>query len=292
MPRRFVFVAAGLALAASVALPAAAQQEGGRSKPRVLLRMASDSAVVGHYRFTVREKRRLVFDIPADDPRAALLQSTTVPKEMITDIAATIVSTPVEPDEERRYLVYWLGFKVGGDDVRGLSPLQWDSIFQKVGRRAVVRFSPLGHPEGVEVTSDAVRPVGEAMARTLSAFALALPVDSVSVGSRWEDDVAITLRAPDGSERLTPLRITYRLRAIERELGGWFARIEFDGEPIHGASGADVTGRYFGESVFAVNKGRYERAMALANLEMAWEDTTGLPPSRSLIEWRGEFSRR
>ena len=66
--------------------------------------MASDSNVVGHYRFTVQVKQRLAFDIAADDPRAELLASATVPKEKVTDVAATVVSTPKEEDEERRYI--------------------------------------------------------------------------------------------------------------------------------------------------------------------------------------------
>jgi hypothetical protein len=285
----------GLTLVLSLALcgpaDAAQQTESGGSGPRVWLRLAADSAVVGHYRFTVRETRRIVFDIAPDDPRAELLRSATTPKQTVTDIAATVVSTPVPPDEGRRYVAYWLGFKFGGDDVRGLSALQWDSIFQKVGRRAVLRFSPRGRPQGVEVGSDAVRPVGRAMARTLAGLALTLPADSVAPGARWEGRVAITLQAPDGSELVTPIQVTYRIRSIEREADGLYARIEFDGEPVAGASGPRVKGNYFGESVFAVNSGRYERLMALANLEIPWEDSTGLPPSRILIEWRGEFTR-
>lgn len=292
--RRLLSSCAALALAFCVASPGFSQEPGtDATGPRVLLRMASDSNVVGHYKFTVLERQRLVFDLAADDPRVALLEPATVPKQTTTDVAVTIVSTPVAPDEDRRYLAYWLGYKVYGDDVQGLSSFQWDTIFQQVGRRVVLRFSPRGHPKGVEVTSDAVRPVAQSLADALAGLAMALPPDSVSRGSRWEDDVAIVLKAPDGSGLTVVIRVTYRLREIQVEPEGLVARIEFDGEPVHSsAAGARVLGRYFGDSRFAVNEGRYERMMALAKLEIEWEDTSGLPPSRSLVEWQGQFARR
>ncbi len=284
-------------LVLSVAVPAKglAQEQGAApTEHRVLLRMASDSGVVGHYKFTVQVKQRLVFDIAADDPRAELLASATIPKQKTTDVAATIVSTPKAQDEDRRYIAYWLGYSVYGDDVRGLSPFQWDTIFQKTGRQAFVTFSPRGHARGVEVTSDAARPVGESLAEALSAMALALPEDSVGIGARWEDNVAVMLAAPDGSEWLTVVRVTYRLRDLEPgPEGATVARIEFDGEPVQDpASATKAYGRYFGESRFSVEKGRYDMLMVIANLEIEWEDASGLPPSRSIIEWGARVARR
>ncbi len=292
--RRAGLVGLAVVLALAPAGSALAAQQGGGEPdggPRVRLRLAGDSAVVGHYRFTVHETRRIVFDLPPDDPRLELLRSAATAKQTITDIAATVVSTPAGPDEDRRYLAYWLGFKFSGDDVRGLSPIQWDSIFQKAGRRAVLTFSPRGRPKGVEVASDAERPVGRAMARTLAGMALALPADSVGRGARWQSRVAITLEAPDGSDLVTPIQVTYHVRSIEQEADGLRARIEFDGKPVPMGSGAAADGSYFGESVFDVDRGRYERLVALANLEIPWEDTSGLPPGRILVEWRGELSR-
>ena len=293
--RAYLGCCVGLVLSVAVHSEGLAQEQGGvPTEYRVLLRMASDSSVVGHYKFTTRVKQRLAFDIAADDPRAELLASVTIPKERITDVAATIVSTPKAQDEDRRYVAYWLGYKVYGDDVQGLSSFQWDTIFQKTGRQAFVTFSPRGHARGVEVTSDAARPVGESLAEALSALALALPEDSVGIGARWDDDVAVTLAAPDGSEWQTAVRVTYRLRDLEPgPEGTTIARIEFDGEPVQDpASATKAYGRYFGESRFSVEKGRYDMVMVIANLEIEWEDTSGLPPSRSIVEWRAQVARR
>ncbi len=262
------------------------------AEPRVLLRLAADSGVVGHYKFTIRERQRLVFDIPEGDPRATLLQSATAPRETQTEIAATLVAVPPETEAELRYVAYWLGYRFSGDQVQGLSPLQWDSIFQKVGRRAVLRFTPRGEPRGVQVSSDAVRPVAQALAAALSGLATSLPADSVSQGSVWQGDVAVQVAAPDGSLRAVPVQVTYRLREVRDGPDGSRVRIEFDGEPI-GAATEDVTvsGRYFGESIFAVNEGRYEQLLALANLELGWKDTSGLPPNHSVIEWQARVNR-
>ena len=292
-----IHLACCVGLALSVAVPAeglAQEQDTASADKRVLLRTASDSSVVGHYKFTVQVKQRLAFDIAADDPRAELLASATIPKEQTTDVAATIVSTPKAQDEERRYIAYWLGYSVYGDDVQGLSSFQWDTVFQETGRQAFVTFSPRGHVRGVEVTSDAARPVGESLAEALSALALGLPKDSVGIGARWDDDVAVTLAAPDGSEWLTAVRVTYRLRDLmPGPEGTTIARIEFDGEPVQDpASATKAYGRYFGESRFSVEKGRYDMLMVIANLEIEWEDTSGLPPSRSIVEWRAQVSRR
>lgn len=259
--------------------------------PRVLLRLAADSGVIGHYKFTIRERQRLVFDIPEGDPRATLLQSATEPRETHTEIAATVVAVPSET-EERRYIAYWLGYRLSGDQVQGLSPIQWDSIFQKVGRRAVLRFTPRGEPRGVQVTSDAVRPVAQALAAALSGLAMSLPADSVGQGSVWEGDVAVQVPAPDGSKRAVPMQVTYLLREVRDGPDGLKVRIEFDGEPIGAATeDATVSGRYFGESIFAVNEGRYEQVIALANLQLNWKDTSGLPPNHSEIEWQTRVDR-
>jgi hypothetical protein len=285
----------GLVLSAAVPGDSLAQEEGAASSEyRVLLRTASDSAVVGHYKFTVQVKQRLAFDIAVDDPRAGLLASATIPKEKTTDVAATIVSTPKAQDEDRRYIAYWMGYNVYGDDVQGLSSFQWDTIFQETGRQAFVTVSPRGHPRGVEVTSDAARPVGESLAEALSGLALGLPEDSVGIGARWEDNVAVTLAAPDGSEWLTAFRVTFRLRdLLPGSEGTTIARIEFDGEPVQDPTSATKAyGRYFGESRFSVEEGRYDMVMVIANLEVEWEDTSGLPPSRSIIEWRAQVARR
>ncbi|KPK64627.1 MAG: hypothetical protein AMS21_06200, partial [Gemmatimonas sp. SG8_38_2] len=245
----------GLGLLVAVAATGFGQEPGATAaERRVLLRMASDSAVVGHYRFTVQVKQRLAFDIAADDPRAELLATATVPKQRTTDVAATIVSTPRADDEDRRYIAYWMGYRVHGDDVQGLTSFQWDTVFQMTGRQASVTFSPRGHPRGVSVNSDATRPVGESLAEALLALALALPEDSVAIGALWEDNVAVTLQAPDGSEWLTPVAVTYRLRDLEPGAEGTtIARIEFDGEPLERPNSATKPyGRYFGESRFSV----------------------------------------
>jgi hypothetical protein len=264
-----------------------------QEQQRVLLRMARDSLVVGHYRFSVKERQQVAFDIPPGDPRAALLQSATKPKETATDVAATIVSTPAEAEAERRYIAYWLGYRIMGDDVRGLSPVEWDSIFQVAGRRAIVRFSPRGQGKGVEVGSDAVRPVGQALARALSGLATELPVDSVSPGSRWEGKVAVTVDAPDGSRLIATMQVSYRLRELRRESEGVVARIEFDGEPVPSSGDApQIGGRYYGESYFSVTAGRYDKIMALADIELEWNDASGLPPSRLMVRWQGDAVRR
>jgi len=284
----------GLALAGS-SYPQASGQGNAVSgqDQRVLLRTARDSLVVGHYRFSIQERQQVAFDIPADDPRAALLQSATRPKETTTDVAATIVSTPAEAEAERRYIAYWLGYRIMGDDVRGLSPAQWDSIFQAAGRRAIVRFSPRGQGKGVEVGSDAVRPVAQALARALSGLAMELPADSVVPGSRWEGRVAITIDAPDGSRLIATVQVLYRLREFQQTPEGVVARIEFDGEPVPSTGDApQVAGRYYGESFFAVDAGRYDKVMALADLEIEWSDASGLPPSRLMVRWQGNAIRR
>jgi hypothetical protein len=270
------------------------EPDSAHAERRVLLRMASDSNVVGHYRFTVQVKQRLAFDIATDDPRVALLAPATVPKQRTTEVAATIVSTPREEAEDRRYVAYWLGYRVQGDDVQGLSAFQWDTVFQESGRQAFVMFSPRGHPRGVSVTSDATQPVGESLAEALTALAMALPEDSVAIGARWEDNVAVTLTAPDGSEWLTLVEVTYRLRDLEPgPEGATVARIEFDGEPVQDPESATIPyGRYFGESRFSVERGRYDSLMAIAKLEIEWEDTSGLPPSRSIVEWGATVARR
>jgi hypothetical protein len=260
---------------------------------RALLRMARDSLVVGHYRFSVQEVRRLAFDIPSDDPRAELLRSAGTPKEKQTDVAATVVSTPAGPDAERRYIAYWLGYRIIGDDVQGLSPVQWDSIFQVVGRRGIVRFTSRGQPRGVEVASDAVRPVAQALANTLSGLAMELPLDSVVAGGRWGGNVAVNVDAPDGSRLIVPVQVRYRLREFQEGPDGLVARIEFDGEPVPASDDAPkATGQYYGESYFSVTAGRYNRIMALANLEVEWHDPSGLPPGRWTVRWRGDVVRR
>jgi hypothetical protein len=254
--------------------------------------MASDSTLVGHYKFTAREWSRLVFDIPEDDPRVALLEALTAPREVTTEIAATVVSSPRRPEEERRYLAYWLGYRVTGAEVQSLSALQWDSIFEKVGRQAVLRFSPLGHPTGVEVGAGAVLPVGQALVSILKGLALALPADSVARGSVWEDSLVVPVSAPDGSQKLALVRVSYSVREFVLGPGGPRVRIEFDGEPLNReGEAAEFSGRYYGESLFAVWQGRYERLMARAELEAKWADSSGLPPSRSVVDWQAEFNR-
>ncbi len=280
-----------LAVAAGPQATGQARSEVGDA-PRVLLRLAADSGVVGHYKFAVRERQRLVFDLPEGDPRASLLRSASEPRETLTEIAATVVAVTSDTEEECRYIAYWLGYRLSGDQVQGLTPLQWDSIFQKVGRSAVLRFTLRGEPRGVQVSSDAVRPVAQALAQALSGLAMSLPADSVTQGSVWEGNVAVQVAAPDGSRRAVPVRVTYRLREIRDEPGGLKARIEFDGEPFGtGTEDATFSGRYFGESLFAVNAGRYEQLMALANLELNWKDTSGLPPNHSVVEWQTQVTR-
>ncbi|NIR45659.1 MAG: hypothetical protein GWN99_14765 [Gemmatimonadetes bacterium] len=293
MTRRYALTAVTLALLNACAGVAAAQgpdRTGGR---RVQLRLVADSGVVGHFRFTGQLTSRLVFDIPEDDPRHDLLAAVTAPQSTTRDVAGTVVSTPAAADEDRRYLIYWLGYRFSGEEDRTLSPVAWDSIFQKVGRRATLRFSPLGRPLGVQVSSDAVRPVARSLADILAGLAMALPADSVGLGGRWEGQVAVPITAPDGSRQEALVQVTYRLAEVSREPDGVRARIEFDGEPVGVSIGVrTVSGEYFGESVFSVSGGYYEEMMALANLEVNWEDTSGLPPSRTVIEWRGQLIRR
>ncbi len=144
----------------------------------------------------------------------------------------------------------------------------------------------------MRVSSDAVRPVAQALASALSGLAMSLPVDSVGQGSVWEGDVAVQVAAPDGSKRAVPIQVTYHLREVRDGPVGVRVRIEFDGKPS-GAATQDVTvsGRYFGESIFAVNEGRYEQLLALANLQLTWKDTSGLPPNHSEIEWETRVNR-
>jgi hypothetical protein len=282
----------GLVAAFVLADPGLAQENDDLPPLRALLRLVSDSAVVGYYKFTVSERQQLVFDIAADDPRRELLESATVPNRTTTEISATVVSTPTADDEDRRYVAYWLGYRVTGRSVQSLNVMQWDSIFKKAGRRGELKFSPRGHPKGVEVV-EAARPVGQALADALSGLALPLPADSVSEGSSWEDKVALVLAAPNGSRWGATVRVTFRLRELRQEPEGVYARIEFDGEPIRTSdSDIEIQGRYFGDSVFDVTRGRYDRMLALANLEVEWEDKSGLPPSRTLIEWQAQVARR
>ena len=280
-----------LTLAAGWSNYGLAQNSGADHQQRYLLRMTADTGVVGHYGFTTKETHRLSFDIPDDDPRQQLLESATAPKERNTRIAATIVSLPRPDEDERRYMLYWLGYSVAGDEVRSLPPLQWDSIFQAAGRRAVIRFSPTGEPHGVEVTSDAVRPVGQAFATMLASLAVGLPMDSVSVGATWHGRAAIPVRRPDGSRTMAPVDVTYRLRQLRREPEGVIARIEFDGAPAETEDLA-ASGRYFGECMFAVDAGRFEELTALAEIEVEWPQAeSGLPPSRSVAQWEGQITR-
>jgi hypothetical protein len=290
---RLPLLAVGTLVTFSWALAGHTQEVGDESSSaRVLLRMVSDSATIGHYRFTVVERQQLVFDIAVDDPRRALLESATVPKQTTTDIAATIVSTPTAEGEDRRYIAYWLGYRVSGDNVQSLSAAQWDSIFQKVGRRAVLKFSPQAEPKGVEVV-DAARPVGESLAEALMGLAMPLPADSVSEGSSWGATVAVTLTAPDGSHWVVPVRVAFRLRELNQGRDGMYARIEYDGEPVDSVGSATrMYGRYFGDSVFDVTHGRYDRMLAVAKLEVEWDDKSGLPPSRTLVEWQAQVIRR
>lgn len=261
--------------------------------PRVLLRLAADSGVVGHYRFQVQEVHRLAYDVTADDPRAAILSTATGPWDRNTDIALTMVVNPAAPVDMPEYLIYWLGYRVTGDETRSLTPAQWDSIFQVTGRRAVLRFGRLGEPVGVEVSADAVRPVGEALATMLAAAPLSLPPDSVNEGSTWEGFARVPVRRPDGTRVAVRVRLEYRLRRISDEPDARFARIEFDGRPLELVDGdSGVEGRYFGEAVFAVHAGRYEQLTATAELEVAWPASEGgLPSSRSQTTWQARFIR-
>lgn len=298
-PTRCLWLLGAAALALWVTRSGLAQDSIAAQEPlaaapqaRVLLRMAADSGLVGHYKVTVRETQRLVFDIPDDDPRAALLQSLAAPRQRTTELATTIISDRHEPDQERRYRLYWLGYRVSGDEERGLSGLQWDSIFQRVGRGAILRFSPHGQPQGVLVSSGAVRPVAQALTDILSALALALPADSVSEGEGWRDRVTIHVRALDGSQQPVNLHVNYRLARLRMESDGLVARIEFDGEPVSfGERIAEISGRYFGESLFRVGAGHYESVLVAANLELKWADVDELPPSRSLVDWQAELNR-
>ena len=259
----------------------------------VLLRLTADSGVVGHYKFTTTETHQLAFDIPDDDPRASLLASATAPKHRTTEVAVTIVSLSDPADEEaRRYLLYWLGYKVSGDEVRSLTGLQWDSIFQEVGRRAVFHMSSVGEPRGVEVTSDAARPVGRAFGEIVSSLGLALPTDFVNEGDKWDGQVSVPIRRPDGTRLMFPMTVTYRLVELSSAPEGLMARIEFDGIPVGRVEGVEeASGQYFGEAVFAVTGGRYERMSAGSRLEVKWSDSGGLPASSSHVEWQGGFQR-
>lgn len=267
---------------------------GHRQDPsRVLLRMSTDSGVVGHYRFQTRETHRLSYEIAPDDPRAEILSSTAGPWNRTTQVALTMVVNPSMSEDELRYFVYWLGYRVSGDEARTLTPVQWDSIFRKVGRRGVVTLSRRGEPRGVEVPGEALRPVGEALARILAAVPFTLPHDSVSVGDRWQGLARVPVRRPDGTRAEVAVRLDYRLRRIREEGEGPVARIEFDGRPVEViGEDVEVSGTYFGEAIFAIHQGRYEGLTASAELEVAWPATeSGLPPSRSHANWQGDLTR-
>lgn len=293
--RPLPILAAGAVLAAAIATRPSLliAQDAVDAPERVLLRMASDSSPVGHYKFTAQESRQLLFDIPSDDPRAALLSTASQPKQTEIAVAATVVSTPVPDGAERRYTAYWLGFRRGGTDGQGLTAVQWDSIFQKTGRRAVLRFTPRGQAVGVEVGSEAVRPVGQALGDILSGLALGLPADSVAPGDTWENRIALAVRMPDGTRRHARVHVKYRLRELREEADGVVAHIEFDGQPVdeEGLAEGALRGRYFGESLFSPRDGRYEQVMAVANLELDWNDPSGLPPARLVIEWQAVMDR-
>lgn len=291
---RTTLAAATIAAAIAAWLSPLGAQDAVDASERVLLRMVSDSSPVGHYKFTAAERRQLLFDIPSDDPRAALLSSASQPKQTEIAVAATIVSTPVPEAAERRYTAYWLGFRRGGADGQGLTAAQWDSIFQKTGRRAVLRFTPRGQAVGVEVGSEAVRPVGQALGDILSGLALGLPADSVAPGDTWENRIALAVRMPDGTRRLARVHVKYRLRELREGADGLVAHIEFDGELVDDEEGFEegaLRGSYFGESLFSPRDGRYEQAMALANLELDWNDPAGLPPARLVVEWQAVMDR-
>jgi hypothetical protein len=171
--------------------------------------------------------------------------------------------------------------------------MQWDSIFQKVGRRGVVELSEVGRVQNVEVAGDAVRPVGEALAGILASLPLRLPVDSVRPGDRWEGDVQVPVRRPDGTRSPVTVPLEYRLRRIVDEPDARFAHLTFDGRPIEPPQGASsASGIYTGEAVFAVHSGRFERLVARAEIEVGWpESEAGLPSSHSGLEWQGSFGR-
>ena len=281
-------------LAGGAAVPTTAEAGTQQEAPprRVLLRFAADSGVVGSYKFTTNETHHLSYDIAPDDPRAELLSPSTGPRQWKTELVLTMVTGTQTSDEERRYIIYWLGYRVSGDDVQTLTALQWDSIFQKAGRRAVLKMTPLGLPQGIEVSSDAVRPVGQALASILGGMATDLPADSVAVGDSWSGRVAIPVRRPDGTRVRATVEVTYRLAKFVNGPEGETAHIEFDGEPIEMDGEVDFfSGRYFGEGVFAVHEGRYERMIAAGKLDVAWAIKGDLPPSRSQVDWQGEFNR-
>jgi hypothetical protein len=86
--------------------------------------------------------------------------------------------------------------------------------------------------------------------------------------------------------------VVYRLAKLESEAGRVVARIEFDGAAVAGAaSWADVAGKYYGESVFAVDEGRYDSVVALAKLEVSWSDASGLPPNHTEYESQARLNR-
>jgi hypothetical protein len=300
MPRTEAALTAVLAAALALSLSGsaaskAAARVGPRQgpAPRVLLRLTADSGVVGHYKFVANETHRLSYDIPAADPRASLLSSTRGPWQRTTEVALTMVSLAQSSDSTRRYVVYWLGYRLSGDEVRSLTSMQWDSIFRAAGRRASVTFTAVGEPRDVHVSSEAVQPVGEALASILGASPLRLPVDSVAAGDHWSGGVQVPVRRPDGTRARVIVRLDYELRRIEEEADGRYARIQISGQPVRADGDAEgVSGNYFGEAVFSVSAGRFERANARAELEVQWPaGSEGLPPSRSLVEWSGEFSR-
>lgn len=287
-----LFLILTIAAAGLLVAPApSAGQASGDANVVALLRMRTDSGVVGQFTFTTNESHQLVFDLPADDPRLELLQPLMLPKTKDTKIAVTLVNLPRAESDQLLYLVYWLGYSVEGDEVQSLSPIQWDSIFRAAGRQAQLKLSLTGEPLGVSVTSEAVRPVGQAFALILSGLAVDLPDDSVSAGATWAGNVAIPVRKPDGTRSLTLLRVTYRLRELIVEPDGLYARIEFDGAPVP-VEGFDADGRYFGEAMFDVTAGRFDDVVALASIEVEWPpNPEGLPPSHSLTEWRGSVTR-
>ncbi len=259
----------------------------------VLLRMKSDSGVVGSYKFQTSEIHRLAYELAEDDPRGEFLSSATGPWNRTTEVALTMVSTARADAASPRYLVYWLGYRISGDEARSLSAMQWDSIFRTVGRRAVVHMTPTGQIENVQVSSDAVRPVGRSLAAILGGLALDLPADSVDAGAEWHGGVVIPVRRPDGTRTQATIRVRYLLRRFEVQPEGRLVRIEFDGEPAEVGERADsVSGVYFGEAIFAVGEGRFDRMRAEARLDVHWKPAGGLPASRSRTEWVGQFTRR
>ncbi len=115
----------------------------------------------------------------------------------------------------------------------------------------------------------------------------------MSPGDRWLGRALIPVTAPDGSRGRVGIEITYRLAEITTDEHGPRARIEFGGVPGELASGGGrVTGEYYGECVFSIPFGRFDQMMAIANLEVDWNDSgSGLPPSRSLAHWNAAFTR-